>query len=153
MITPGFAEAAALAGAGATCIALDATVRSRPDGTTSADLIRRIHDELGVLVMADIATFDEGVAAARTGADAVATTLSGYTDYTPKTEAPDLDLVRRLSEALDVPVVAEGRYYTPDLAAQAIDAGAYAVVVGTAITRPHIVTGWFNAAVERALKK
>ncbi len=151
LITPGLDEAAALARAGASCIALDATKRPRPGGTTAADLIRRIHDELGLPVMADIATFEEGLAAAEAGADAVATTLSGYTDYTKKTEGPDLDLVRRLAAAVDVPVVAEGRYNTPELAARAIQAGAYAVVVGTAITRPHVVAGWFNAAVQEAL--
>lgn len=153
LITPGFEEAAALARAGAECVALDATKRPRPNGVKSADLIRRIHDELGVLVMADVATFEEGAAAAEAGADAVAGTLSGYTDYTPKSEEPDLDLVRRLATSLDVPIVAEGRFNTPELAARAIRAGAHAVVVGTAITRPHVVTGWFNNAIEDALRK
>ena len=60
---------------------------------------------------------------------------------------PDLELVRRLAAGVSVPVVAEGRYQTPRQAAQAIDAGAYAVVVGTAITRPHLITKTFAEAV------
>ena len=100
--------------------------------------------------MADCSTLDEGIAAAAAGADLVGTTLSGYTAYTSKQPGPDLDLVARLATAVDVPVVAEGRIHTPAQAAQALRAGAWAVVVGTAITHPSTITGWFASAMADA---
>lgn len=98
--------------------------------------------------MADCSTFEEGLDAARLGADLVGTTLAGYTAYTTKGTGPDLELVARLAAATDVPVVAEGRIHTPRQAADAVRAGAWAVVVGTAITHPTTITSWFSKAVE-----
>lgn len=143
-ITPTFAEAAAVAAAGAAIIALDATGRPRPDGTSLAALIARIHDELGVPVLADVAGIEDGVAAGAAGADAVASTLSGYVDpAVPPPEEPDLDLVGTLAGRLRVPVIAEGRIKSPAHARAALDRGAFAVVVGTAITNPREITRWF----------
>ncbi|MET9312015.1 N-acetylmannosamine-6-phosphate 2-epimerase [Kribbella sp. NPDC003505] len=147
-ITPTLDHALAVAGAGADVVALDGTQRPRPDGRSLAETIEALHDRAGTLVMADCSTFEEGVAAAQAGADVVGTTLSGYTPYTTKTDGPDLDLVARLAAAISTPVVAEGRIHTPDQAAQAIAAGAWAVVVGTAITHPATITSWFVNAVE-----
>jgi N-acylglucosamine-6-phosphate 2-epimerase len=98
-------------------------------------------------VIADISTFAEGLAAAQAGASAVLTTLSGYTDYTPQREEPDFDLLQRLVNALDLPVIAEGRYNTPALAARALSLGAWAVTVGSAITRPRAITEQFIRAM------
>jgi putative N-acetylmannosamine-6-phosphate epimerase len=89
-ITPHFAAAAAIVAAGATIVALDCTNRPR-DGEAPAVLVRRIREELGAEVFADISTVDEGLAAADLGATYVATTLSGYTEATqPKPAEPDL---------------------------------------------------------------
>jgi len=82
----------------------------------------------------------EGAEAA--GADAVATTLSGYAGG-PVPLEPDLQLLADCVAACSVPVLAEGRYNTPELAAAAIRAGAWAVCVGSAITDPFTTTGWF----------
>ena len=133
-ITPGFEHAKAIADLGVEIIALDATNRPRPNGTNLNELISRIKNELGVLVMADIATFDEGVAAAKAGVDLVATTLSGYTAYSPFKEEPDLELVRKLKTNIDVPIIAEGRYNSPESLRAGIDAGAHAIVIGKSIT-------------------
>jgi len=133
-ITPDFEHAEAIAKLDVEIIAVDATLRPRPDNTDPAELIRRIRGELGVLVMADIATFEEGVAAERAGADLVATTLSGYTTYSPMTEGPDLQLIRRLKEEITVPIIAEGRFTSPAHLAEGLRAGAHAVVIGKAIT-------------------
>ena len=133
-ITPDFAHAEAIAKLGVEIIAIDATMRPRPDGTDPLELIKRIKSELGVLVMADIATFEEGVAADRAGADLVATTLSGYTTYSPFVDEPDLELIRRLKAEISAPIIAEGRFNTPALLAEGIRAGAHAVVIGKAIT-------------------
>jgi putative N-acetylmannosamine-6-phosphate epimerase len=144
-ITPDFAAAAAIVAAGAGVVALDCTQRPR-HGEHPAVLVRRIREELGAEVFADISTVEEGLAAADWGASYVATTLSGYTEATqPKPEEPDLRLLETLARKLPVPVVAEGRYNTPALVRQAFDAGAHAVVVGTMITNPREITRLFVA--------
>ncbi|MET7706373.1 N-acetylmannosamine-6-phosphate 2-epimerase [Micromonospora sp. NPDC005413] len=149
-ITPTLDHALAVARAGAHVVALDGTSRPRPDGRTLDETIAAVHEQTGALVMADCSTLDEGIAAAAAGADLVGTTLAGYTAYTTKQPGPDLDLVAQLATAIDVPVVAEGRIHTPEQAAQALRAGAWAVVVGTAITHPTTITGWFAKAMADA---
>lgn len=146
-ITPTLAHALAVAATGAEVVALDGTSRPRPDGISFAETVAGLRERHNVLVMADVSTFDEGVAAAEAGADLIGTTLSGYTDYTPKLAGPDLDLVERLSSSLEVPVVAEGRIHTPAQAAEALERGAFSVVVGTAITHPTSITKWFLDAL------
>ena len=146
-ITPTLEHALAVAQAGAHVVAIDGTVRRRPDGLSLAATIAAVHKLTGALVMADCSTFDEGVAAAAAGADLVGTTLAGYTAYTEKGDGPDVGLVARLAASLRVPVIAEGRIHTPAQAAAAMHAGAHAVVVGTAITHPTTITGWFAAAI------
>lgn len=145
-ITPTVAAALDVVQAGANIVALDGADGPRPDGSNVAVLVREVH-EAGALVMADISTFDEGLAAADAGADIVATTLSGYTPYSRRPDGPDVALVERLAEHLDLPIIAEGRYNTPILMRRAFEAGAHAVVVGRAITEPRfIVTGFLEAA-------
>jgi putative N-acetylmannosamine-6-phosphate epimerase/predicted NBD/HSP70 family sugar kinase len=150
-ITPTWEAAEAIAAAGADIIALDATMRAADDGRMpTADLIAAIHNRLGLPVMADVATFEEGIAAAQAGADLVATTLSGYTAYSPTATAPDFDLLARLAHALaafGVPVIAEGRISTPEQAAHVFQLGGYAVVVGSMITRPRYITQAYVEAV------
>lgn len=145
-ITPTYDAAVGIVAAGADLIALDATLRPRPDGQPVARQIARIHSELGVPVMADVDTLDAGLAARDAGADVVATTLSGYTNGRPPT-GPDVELVRQLAAKLDCPVVAEGRIRTPEDVRSVCDAGAYAVVVGHAITNPMDLTARLVAAV------
>ncbi|MBB3018003.1 putative N-acetylmannosamine-6-phosphate epimerase [Microvirga lupini] len=147
-ITPGFAQADEIARAGADIIGLDATPRPR-DGEAVEHLIGRIRSELGCEVFADIATLEEGRAAHAAGASYVATTLSGYTEETVsrKTEGPDLELLSALVAQVPVPIVAEGRFDTPELVAEAFRRGAHAVVVGTAITNPREITRKFVRAI------
>jgi len=145
-ITPTYDAAVGVVAAGADLVALDATLRPRPDGQQVAQQIARIHDELGVPVMADIDTFEAGVAARDAGADVVATTLSGYTDGRTPT-GPDVELVRQLAAKLDCPIVAEGRIRTPEDVRAVCDAGAYAVVVGNAITNPMDLTARLADAI------
>ncbi|MFM9370962.1 N-acetylmannosamine-6-phosphate 2-epimerase [Streptomyces sp. Da 82-17] len=148
-ITPTVRHALAVAEAGADVVAADATGRPRPDGSTFAELVAAVH-AAGALVMADVATHAEGVAAAAQGADLVSTTLSGYAPGSPRQDGPDLDLVSSLAAALPVPVVAEGRLHTPRQAAEALARGAHSVVVGTAITAPTALTRRFATAVANA---
>ncbi|WP_298616926.1 N-acetylmannosamine-6-phosphate 2-epimerase [uncultured Thermosynechococcus sp.] len=131
-ITPRFSDAAAVAVAGADVIALDATARSRPEPLQ--DLIRRIHDELGKPVMADIDSLESAKAAVVAGADWVGTTLFGYTETTAHTPPPSWLLLSQLVEHLNVPILCEGGIASPTMAAKALNLGAWAVVVGTDIT-------------------
>jgi N-acylglucosamine-6-phosphate 2-epimerase len=149
-ITPTLEHALAVSAAGADIVAIDGTLRPRPDGRLLADVIAAIHTEAGRLVMADVSTIEEGEAAQAAGADLVATTLAGYTPYTRRDDGPDLDLVHDLASRLWIPVVAEGRIGTPDQARQAIERGAWAVVVGTAITDPAAIASLFVAEVASA---
>ncbi|HXF83461.1 MAG TPA: N-acetylmannosamine-6-phosphate 2-epimerase [bacterium] len=147
-ITPSFADATVVAAAGADIIALDATARPRA-GEPLEELLPRIRAELGRPVMADVATVEEGERAAALGADLVATTLAGYTGTAPPPEEPDLTLLRKLCRTLRVPVVAEGRYHTPEQVREAFRAGAWAVVVGRAITDALFLTRRFVDALRR----
>lgn len=149
-ITATFEDAAAIAGAGADAIAVDATPRPRAGGATAADLIARISRELTLPVVADVATLDEGLAAADAGAHFVATTLAGYTADTRDLEGPAFALVEALARRCPVPVLCEGRLRTPADVRRAFDAGAFAVVVGTAITGVDILTRELLAATPGA---
>lgn len=146
-ITPTLEHALAVAETGVEIVAIDGTAQERQDGRTVAGTIAELHQRTTALVMADCSTLEEGRAAADAGADLVGTTLAGYTPYTEKTDGPDLKLVEQLAAAVDVPVVCEGRVHTPQQARAAIEAGAFTVVVGTAITHPATITGWFADAL------
>lgn len=133
-ITPQFSHAEAIAKAGADIIAIDATLRERPNGEQLTTIISRIHQELGKLVMADIDTIEAAIAAANAGADIVGTTLYGYTKETKHLSPPGFQLLAEMVEKLQVPVICEGGISSPKMAQQALEIGAFAVVVGTDIT-------------------
>ena len=99
--------------------------------------------------MADISTLEEGLAAEEDGAHLIGTTLAGYTPYTKKLseDDPDWELLKALARRAKTPIIAEGRIWTPAQAKKALELGAYAVVVGTAITRPRLVTRRFVEAL------
>lgn len=146
-ITPTMKEIDALMDAEADVIALDCTMRKRGDGTTVEEYLGQIRAKYpDAVLMADISTYEEGVQAWKCGVDLVSTTMSGYTDYSPKVDGPDYELVKRLVGAIAIPVIAEGKIHTPQQAKEMLDAGAYAIVVGGAITRPlEIATRFMNA--------
>ncbi len=146
-ITPDFASAAALAAAGASIIALDCTARAWPDGDPWRTLIERIHRELKLPVMADVATLEEASAAAAAGADMVGTTLNGYTEGTRNNRSFSWPLLAAMVQQTKVPVVAEGHISTPEEARQALSMGAWCVIVGSAITRPGAIAANFVRAM------
>ena len=130
--------------AGSDIIALDCTMRERGDGKSINEFIKEIKEKYPeIVLMADISNYEEGVNAEKAGVDLVGTTLNGYTDYTLNDEAPNFNLIKRLSETLKIPVIAEGRIHTPEPARKMLESGAYAVVVGGAITRPLEITTRF----------
>lgn len=140
-ITPTKKEAKSIARAGADIIGIDCTLRKRPSNLTIEKFIKYVKEELDLPVLADISTIEEGINAESKGADIVCTTLSGYTKYTEKKLklGPDIDLVKELTKSVKIPVIAEGRYWTREDVKKAFEAGAHAVVVGTAITKPHYI--------------
>ncbi len=145
-ITPAFNHVANLAEAGADIVAMDATGRTRPGGETLGSIVEQTRTEYPkLLLMADIATLEEGLSAENLGFDMVSTTLSGYTQETLeiKTEGPDFALLIGLVNRLKTPVVLEGRVWHPSEVKQAFDLGAFSVVIGSAITRPHQITQRF----------
>ena len=145
-IRPTLRHARCGASAGADIVAIDATGRPRPDGRTYADTVRALHDE-GIVVMADCGSFADAERAVEAGSDIISTTLSGYTGERKKTDGPDFDLLRRMVAAFGdaTPVLCEGRIHTPDQLTQVMAMGAWAAVVGTAITHPTSITRWFAA--------
>ncbi|SCG39508.1 N-acetylmannosamine-6-phosphate 2-epimerase [Micromonospora coxensis] len=145
-ITPTLTHVLAVAETGVDIVAVDGTRRQRPDGRTLADTVAALRERYDVLVMADVAALADAQAAVAAGVDLVGTTLAGYTGGAVPHD-PDLDLVGALAARLPVPVVAEGRINTPEEAAEALRLGAHSVVVGTAITRPAVITSRFAAAL------
>jgi N-acylglucosamine-6-phosphate 2-epimerase len=145
-ITPRLEDAIAVIEAGADIVAIDATLRDRPDGVTVAELISAIHGR-DRLVMADVDDFASAAAAIAAGADIVGTTLYGYTASTATQTPPAWDLLRRIAQELDTFTICEGGIATPEMVRQALDEGADAVVVGTAITGIDLRTQAFRAVL------
>lgn len=137
LITGDAADVLPLITAGAALVAFDAQDRARP--SSLAALVEAIHAG-GALALADLRCFVDAGRALDMGADVLATTLSvlDLPAYTP-----DIALIERLVRAFDVPVIAEGNFWQPEDVARAFDAGAHAVVIGSAITRPWLITERF----------
>jgi glucokinase-like ROK family protein len=142
-ITSDFESAAELAAAGANIIALDCTHRAWSFGDPWQQIVERIHRELGLLIMADIATLDEALAAAAAGVDMIGMTLNGYTEETKDNRGFSWPLLAELVQRTGRPIIAEGHISTPLEAKRAIESGAWSVVVGSAITRPGTITARF----------
>ncbi len=146
-ITPDFVSAKSIADAGADIIALDCSSNRSAAAEPWQDVLRRVQAEIGKPVLADIATFEESMAVQEAGADAVATTLYGFTPETAGFRTVNWELVARLIKVLRVPLIVEGHISRPEEAAKAIELGAYAVVVGSAITRPESIAARYTAAL------
>ncbi|MHC5252579.1 N-acetylmannosamine-6-phosphate 2-epimerase [Listeria kieliensis] len=147
-ITPTEQEVSELLATKAEIIALDGTERTRPGGADLKQLVERIH-QAGRLAMADIATFQDGVRAEEMSFDLVGTTLAGYTENTKEQTGPAFQLVEKLSQHLRIPVICEGHIETPEEVEKAYQSGAYSVVVGSAITRPQLLTKKFVQALPK----
>lgn len=148
-ITATMKEVDELVAVGTDIIAFDGTHRPRYDGRTVEEFIQAIKEKYpNQKLMADISTTEEGISAYQAGADLVGTTLNGYTEETkPATKGPNFELLEELVAA-GVPTIAEGRIHTPQQAKEALEKGAYAVVVGGAITRPQEIATRFVQEIE-----
>ena len=140
-ITPTVDDAQKIINAGADIIAFDGTSRARQNSIQ--DMVEFIHKS-NRLAMADIATFEEGINCSKLGCDIVSTTLSGYTKESLKqSEEPDFELLEKLVKSTGMPVILEGRIWEPQQVKHAFELGAWAVVIGSAITRPQLITKRF----------
>lgn len=152
-ITGSFEEVELLIKSNSDIIAIDGTFRLR-EGLSGPDFIKKVKSIYGCVVLADIATYEEAIACEVAGADCISTTLNGYTPDTMQFHnGPNYKLLEQILADIKVPVFAEGRYNTPPDAKKAIELGAYAVISGTAITRPRVTTSWFVDAVNEGLIK
>lgn len=142
-ITPTFAAARLVSEAGADIVALDCTMRRLKEVEPWPGIIRQIHDELSLPVLADIASVEDAIAAEAAGADAIATTLYGYTSETAGIRKFSWELLTALLERVKIPVIAEGHIHQPSDVRRALEVGAHSVVVGSAITKPEFITARF----------
>jgi N-acylglucosamine-6-phosphate 2-epimerase len=141
-ITPTVADVLALVAAGADIVAVDATQRSRHKGMTLEAFYTEVRKHTTVPLLADIDSLENALYAQSLGFDAIATTLNGYTP-SPSTGLPNVDLVKSITAQINIPVIAEGGYTTPEQVHLAIENGAWAVCVGTAITNPYLMAKYF----------
>ena len=149
-ITPGMKEVEEIVNSGADIAAFDGTSRPRPDGCKLKEIIDFIHKS-GKLAMADISTAEEGINCADLGADLISTTLAGYTlESGEPSDGPDYDLLKDLVKKINKPVILEGRIWEPKDVRKAFEIGAYCVVIGSAVTRPQLITKRFTEGVFQA---
>ena len=157
VITPDFEGAKRVADAGATIIAMDVTDYPSDISEDRKTLIDRIHNELGLLVMADISTAEEAKKAADMGVDAVSTTLAGYVPGALHTAeelyVPNIALVKEIADMkLPCALVVEGRLWERSDVIKVFELGADAIVIGKAITNPMAITRYFLSAVPEEMK-
>lgn len=142
-ITPTLRHVEMVISAGADIVAVDATKRLHPEGFMGDKFIKEIKKRFDIILMADISTLEEGILAYQAGVDLISTTLSGYTEYTKTNKRPNFELLRSLVKEIPIPIIMEGNIWRPEEARYALDLGAYAVVVGSAITRPQLIAKRF----------
>lgn len=149
-ITPTMREVDEVVRGGAEICALDATSRPRPLGVTLAGLVQEIRKKYpALLLMADTSGFDEMKEAEVLGFDFIGTTMRGYTEDTKGIPIPDFDLIRRAAYELHTPIIAEGGISEPEELSRVLACGAYAAVIGGAITRPQNITKRFVDAIKK----
>ena len=130
-------------------VSIDCTDTVRGDGKTAPEFLQEVKKKYpNIIIMADCATLEEAKAAYEAGADLVGSTMNGYTAATAHCkDGPNFELVREMAAELPCPVIAEGRVHTPEQAKKMLEIGAWAVVVGGAITRPLEIAARFMAVV------
>lgn len=132
-------------------IAMDATMDQRPNGVSLDEFFAQVKEKYPrQLFMADCSTVEEALHADEIGFDFIGTTMIGYTDQSKglKIEENDFEILREIIAGVKHPVIAEGNVNTPEKAKRVIELGAFAVVVGSIITRPQLITKAFSEALQ-----
>jgi len=149
-ITPSMAEIDELMEVHPEIIAMDATLSKRPSGQSLGEFFYQVKEKYPEqLFMADCSTVKEALYADSIGFDFIGTTLVGYTPQSrnDRIEADDFKILREIINNVKHKVIAEGNIDTPEKAKRVIGLGAYSVVVGSAITRPQLITKAFTKAL------
>ena len=147
-ITVTMKEVDELVACGVDILAVQGTGALRPDGSTSSEFIRAIKAKYpDQLLMADCDNFENAMLCAEAGADFVGTTMRGYTPETQGINDIDFEFVHKLATECPAKIIAEGHIHYPEQAVKALEAGAFALVVGGAITRPAEITARFTGAI------
>jgi N-acylglucosamine-6-phosphate 2-epimerase len=141
-ITPEIEDVLNLEQAGADIVAIDATGRLRENGVSFPAFMEELRRRTNVAILADVDTVEAAIQAEALGCDAIATTLSGYTEA-PAPKLPNIKLISNITQRVKIPVIAEGGFSHPEHVVQAFNAGAWSVCIGTAITNPYLLTKSF----------
>lgn len=150
-ITPTLKEIRAVCATGVEVVAIDATLRQRPDDMELSEIVIEIKkDYPNVLLMADTSSLEDVQYAIKVGFDIVGTTLYGYTSETAGLNISDKDFsyLKNVLKIATVPVIAEGKIDTPEKAKRVLELGCISVVVGGAITRPKEIAERFVNAIK-----
>ncbi|MEA4875990.1 N-acetylmannosamine-6-phosphate 2-epimerase [Anaerorhabdus sp.] len=148
-ITPTMKEVDKVVESGAEIVCVDATHYPRPDGNDLETFIMLIRAKYpNVEILADVSTYEEGIAVSKMDVDYIATTLAGYTPETVDENSeliqefrePNFEIIEKLSKDTNIPIVAEGKFWDAENAIKALKLGAHAVTIGAGITRPQIIT-------------
>ena len=137
-------------------VAIDATGALRPGNVTLADFFHQIKEKYPEQkLMADCSTIEEALFADELGFDFIGTTMVGYTPQSKglKIEENDFEILRTILKKVKHPVIAEGNVNSPEKAKRVIELGSYAVVVGSSITRPQLITKGYAEAVNSVEKE
>ena len=123
-------------------LCMDATLRDRPAGETLEDLYNYARQNAGGReIMADISTIEEAINADKLGFDYISTTMRGYTPYTKQYQIPDIDFIAECKAKIkNAKLIAEGGVFEVSHMEEISKVNPYAVVVGSAITRPAVIT-------------
>jgi len=139
-ITPSMFEISELYNSGARIIAVDFTLREQRDKEFYKLFMREIKQEYkDVEVFADVSTIEEALIAQDSGVNYVASTLTGYTEQTKYITLPDFNILSEFQKHLSIPYIAEGGFSSIEDVQKAVKLGVYCIVIGTAITRPHVL--------------
>ena len=148
-ITPTMKEVDELVEVNADIVAIDCTFSKRVNDENINDFIKNVKTKYkGIIIMADISTYEEAINAYNLGVDIISTTMNGYTKQSIETNISNKELIQKLVKQIDTPIVAEGKIHYPNQAKEMLDIGAYSVVVGGAITRPLEITKRFIDAIK-----
>lgn len=147
-ITPTMKEVDALMEVHPDVIAMDATDRPRPGKISLEELFPQIKDKYpDMLFMADCSCYEDAERAQRLGFDIAGTTMRGYTAATKGIAIPDYELLHKMTNELDIPIIAEGGVWEVGQLKRVFREPVLAAVVGTAITRPRDITRRFVQAI------
>lgn len=146
-ITPTYASAEAVIKAGANLLALDATGRPRPGGESFRKIVQQVHENYNIPVMADVGTIEQGLQALDDGADIIATTMTTSKPFGEPEDGPGIHIIKALVKVTDRPLIVEGQVWTVEDVRACFEAGAYTVVIGSAITAPQLITRRFVQAI------